>query len=295
MKIVTGYVGEKHITSNDDQGLLQGIFGTGNYILPVGNRLAATLVSSNELRISDGEGILQGVHFRVEPGTTDSVTIENGQQGRQRIDLICARYEKNVETGIESISWVNKKGTAAASNPARPSYTAGDVLVGDTVAEFPIYEVRLNGITVDSVTLLGTIVSPQSLIGNTSISGIGDGTLTGALSALNSNLSVQDSERITPTSGTINASASDLFFHRVGKIGILYYNLSFNSVAANTEVDLCNISAYATPYRKINSTPSNQAGYGYLMQAYANGRVTIYAQGHTNTSMLRGTLVFPLV
>ena len=189
MKIVTGYVGEKHITSNDDQGLLQGIFGTGCYILPVRGRLAATLISSNELQIADGEGILQGVHFRVEPGTTDSVTIENGSQGMQRIDLICARYEKNTESGVESMSWINHKGTEAASNPEQPSYTAGDLLAGDTLAEFPVYAVRLNGLTVQSVTQLATILSPQALIGNNSISGIGDGTITGALSALNASLS----------------------------------------------------------------------------------------------------------
>ncbi len=189
MKIVTGYAGEAHITSNDDQGLLQGIFGTGNYILPVRNRFAATLISSNELRIADGEGLLQGVHFRVEPDTVDSLTIENGSQGMQRIDLVCARYEKNAETEIESVSWVVKKGTPAASNPATPSVTPGDLLAGDTLAEFPIYSIRLNGITIQSVTLLATILSPQSLIGDTSIAAIGDGTLTGAISALNSSLS----------------------------------------------------------------------------------------------------------
>ena len=181
MKIVTGYVGEKHITSNDDQGLLQGIFGTGNYILPVRGRFAATLISSNELQISDGEGVLQGVHFRVAPGTSDSVTIENGVQGMQRIDLICARYEKDTESGVESMSWINHKGTAAASNPAQPSYTAGDLLAGDTLAEFPVYAVRLNGITVQSVTQLATILSPQALIGDSSISGIGAFSLQKAL------------------------------------------------------------------------------------------------------------------
>lgn len=188
MRIVTGYTGEKHITANDDQGLLQGIFGAGNYILPVRSRFAATLISSNELQIADGEGVLQGVHFRVEPETTDSVTIENGAQGMQRIDLICARYQKDPETGIESMSWINHKGTPAASNPAQPSYTVGDLLAGDTLAEFPVYAVRLNGITVQSVTLLATILSPQALIGDTSIAGIGDGTLTGALSELNNNI-----------------------------------------------------------------------------------------------------------
>ena len=207
MKIVTGYVGEKHITSNDDQGLLQGIFGTGNYILPVRGRFAATLVSSNELQISDGEGVLQGVHFRVEPGTTDSVIIENGVQGMQRIDLICARYEKDTESGVESMSWINHKGTAAASNPAQPSYTVGDLLAGDTLAEFPVYAVRLNGITVQSVTQLATILSPQALIGDSSISGIGDGTITGALSALNASLSdTTYSDYISDFNNAINCS-----------------------------------------------------------------------------------------
>lgn len=207
MKIVTGYVGEKHITSNDDQGLLQGIFGTGCYILPVRGRLAATLISSNELQIADGEGILQGVHFRVEPGTTDSVTIENGSQGMQRIDLICARYEKNTESGVESMSWINHKGTEAASNPEQPSYTAGDLLSGDTLAEFPVYAVRLNGLTVQSVTQLATILSPQALIGNNSISGIGDGTITGALSALNASLSYTTySDYISDFNNAINCS-----------------------------------------------------------------------------------------
>lgn len=207
MKIVTGYAGEAHITSNDDQGLLQGIFGSGSYILPVRGRFAATLVSSNELQISDGEGVLQGVHFRTEPGTTDSVTIENGTQGMQRIDLICARYQKDAETGIETMTWINHKGTPAESNPATPSITSGDLLAGDTLAEFPIYSVRLSGITVQSVTLLATIISPASLIGNTSITGIGDGTLTGAISALNASLSYTTySDYISDFNNAINCS-----------------------------------------------------------------------------------------
>lgn len=157
MKIVTGYAGEMHITSNDDQGLNQGVIGTGNYILPVGNQFAANLVSANELQIEDGEGVLQGVHFRVEPETTDSVTIDNGSQGMMRIDLVCAQYSKDAQTGVESMEWVVIKGTEAASDPVEPSYTAGDVLGGDTLAQFPVYAVALDGITVDSVELVATV------------------------------------------------------------------------------------------------------------------------------------------
>lgn len=238
MKIVTGYAGEAHITSNDDQGLLQGIFGSGSYILPVRGRFAATLVSSNELQISDGEGVLQGVHFRTEPGTTDSVTIENGTQGMQRIDLICARYQKDAETGIETMSWINHKGTPAASNPATPSITSGDLLAGDTLAEFPVYAVRLNGITVQSVTQLATILSPQALIGDSSISGIGDGTITGALSALNASLrqliitrEVQ-SNSVTIAANAIGAASINCAYDGYALLGVIGISTSQTEVLA---------------------------------------------------------------
>ena len=158
MRIVTGYAGEKHITSNDDQGRNQGIFGTKNYILSVGNKFGYTLISANELQISDGEGVIQGVHFRVEPGTTDSVSIDNGTTGKKRIDLICAKYVKDALTGIESMSWENIKGTESSSTPSAPSYTAGDILAGDPLAEFPVYKVTLDGLSVDSVELVAQVL-----------------------------------------------------------------------------------------------------------------------------------------
>ena len=88
MKIVTGYTGSPHITSNDEQGKNQGIFGTGNSVLDVGNKFNATLTNANTVTIEDGEGVMQGVHFRIEPGTTETVNIQNGTSGYQRTDII---------------------------------------------------------------------------------------------------------------------------------------------------------------------------------------------------------------
>lgn len=147
MKIVTGYTGETHISSNDDQGRNQGIFGTGSYVLNVGNKFEATLVDANTVQIQDGEGVIQGVHFRVLPGTVDSVSIENGTNGYNRIDLIVARYTKDAVTGVESVNWAVITGTPTASTPTVPEYNEGDVLAGDTLAEFPIWQVNLNGLT----------------------------------------------------------------------------------------------------------------------------------------------------
>ena len=126
MKIVTGYTGSPHITSNDEQGKNQGIFGTGNSILDVGNKFNATLTNANTVTIEDGEGVMQGVHFRI---------------------LICARYTKNAVTGVEAVNLVVITGTPSTGYPVPPSYIEGDILAGDTEADFPLYYVYLNGLT----------------------------------------------------------------------------------------------------------------------------------------------------
>ena len=166
MQIVTGYRGGPHITSNDEQGRNQGVFGTSNYILDVGNKFAPSIVTANEVKIADGEGIFQGVHFRVNPGTYDNITIENGAQGKKRKDLIVARYTRDTTTGVENIEWAVIKGTATTGTPARPSHTTGNILGGATLAEMPMVEVYINGLAITSVTRIPPVISNMAALKN---------------------------------------------------------------------------------------------------------------------------------
>ena len=161
MKIVTGYTGTPHISSNDDQARNQGIFGADNYILDVGQKFNATLTDATTVTLEDGEGMMQGVHFRIEPGMTESVSISPGTTGYNRIDLICARYTKDAGTGVEDVSLVVIEGTPTTSTASEPSYTEGDVLGGDTLAEFPVWKVTLSGVT-PTLTSLATKITPTS-------------------------------------------------------------------------------------------------------------------------------------
>lgn len=168
MKIVTGYQGKAHITSNDDQGRNQGIFGTDSYVTSVGQQFAATLVNSNELDIADGEGVMQGVHFRIEPGEVDAAKLQNGTSGMKRIDLVVARYTKDSSTGIENVALVVIKGTESSSTPAVPAYNSGEILKGKNTVDFPLYKVTYNGINVSSVdrmfTKLQTMAELQTAV-----------------------------------------------------------------------------------------------------------------------------------
>ena len=175
MEIVTGLRGTPHITSADVIGFQQGIATVGSGALPVGEKFRAELASNNELKIYDGEGVIQGVHFRVLPGTYDSITLKNGSQGQKRKDLIVVKYTKNAQTGYENTEWVVKKGTSTTETPVEPTATEGDVRAGDILAEVPWYVVEYDGINVTSVTpKFSTLMNIQEL--------------TEGFSSLNSNL-----------------------------------------------------------------------------------------------------------
>lgn len=154
MNIITGYRGEPHITSQMDRDINIGIFGPGIYIADVGSKLAATIVSANELQIADGLLITEGCAAEVKNGTVESLTIANGSQGMKRRDMIAARYTKNNSSLVEDMSFVVITGEPAESNPALPSYASGSIADGDTLVEFPVYEVDLDGLTVTEVKCL---------------------------------------------------------------------------------------------------------------------------------------------
>ena len=151
MNIVTGFKNTAHITSWQDRDLNQGIFGSGTYILGVGSKLAATIISNNEIHIADGVIMVQGCQGVVQKGTYDTISIDNGTQGMYRYDLICIEYTKVSGTGVESLAWKVVKGTPSSSTPSDPSVTSGDIQNGDSPVQVPIYRVSLNGLTLTSV------------------------------------------------------------------------------------------------------------------------------------------------
>lgn len=151
IKIVTGDQGKPHVTANDDGSFHQGVVGTEDYALGVGKKVKATLVSNNSVRIDDGELVMQGVHFRILPGTYENVTINNGNQGQKRKDAIVARYTKDSSSGIENVTLAVLQGTPTTGTPVAPTPTIGDIRSGALKHEMILYVVELNGLNVVGV------------------------------------------------------------------------------------------------------------------------------------------------
>lgn len=164
MNIITGYRNEPHVTSQQLRDTNIGTFGGGTHILDVGSKMAATVISANEVQIADGLLVAEGCTAEVTRGTTESMTIENGSQGMQRIDLIVARYTKTAGTAVEDMQLAVIKGTPAASNPATPAYNEGLIADGDSPVDFPLYRVNLDGISITSVDALVDTISIAGMI-----------------------------------------------------------------------------------------------------------------------------------
>ena len=159
MNIITGYRNEPHVTSQQLRNTYIPIFGSDAKILDVGSKMAVTVISANEVEVADGQLVCEGCTAEIAHGTTESLTIENGTQGEQRIDLIVARYTKNAGKGVEDMQLAVVKGTPAATNPAVPSYNTGTIADGDSPVDFPLYRVNLDGISITSVVAMVDVVS----------------------------------------------------------------------------------------------------------------------------------------
>lgn len=160
MEIITGYRGEPHVTSQQDRNTNIAILGDDVCVIKgIDSELAATVVSANLVTISDGMLIAQGCTACIERGTSDSILIENGSQGMQRIDLIVARYTRDAVTAVEDMKLAVIKGTPSATDPEVPAHTTGLIADGDSLVEFPLYRVNINGISITSVALLVEKVS----------------------------------------------------------------------------------------------------------------------------------------
>lgn len=156
--LVTGYAGQAHVTSADQGAFHALTLGKGQFVFDKGNKLSATIVSNNQIRIYDGDIYMQGRYIRLNEGKYVDLAIENGTQDYLRNDLIVARYTKEAGTGIEDVNLVVIKGTAVSSNPSDPSHTVGNLVENnDSLNDMLLYRVVLNGINIQElVPLFGT-------------------------------------------------------------------------------------------------------------------------------------------
>lgn len=162
MELITGVGATDHIDSQDDADFQRAITGQDNYVLNIGRKMEAELLSNNVVRVHDGSLIHQGRHVIIPEGESEEVTIEYGTQGENRIDLIVSVYSKDTTSGIETEFLKAIKGTPSVDSPAIPSHIDGNIRAGDIYSEFPLYKVTLDGINIVSIDPLYEVLTSMA-------------------------------------------------------------------------------------------------------------------------------------
>lgn len=138
-----------HILAEDDAAIYGGLLGQ-DCVLPLGQKLKATVISNNKVRIADGVVSVGGHIGRVISGDYEDMTITNGVSGKKRNDIIAARFIAGASGGTDTYKLVVIQGTAGAT-ASDPVTVKGDLYSGDKQRDYPLWRVKIEGLSIVKV------------------------------------------------------------------------------------------------------------------------------------------------
>lgn len=146
---------EANIYAEDDASVFLSMFG-GDGVSTNGQSCKATVLSNNKVRIADGIICIGGHFARIPYGDYIDCEIENGQSGKNRNDIIVARFETTGTGGIDTYTCEVKKGTAGTT-ATDPEIVQEDLYKAGKVRELPLYRVKIEGLSITAVEQLFTL------------------------------------------------------------------------------------------------------------------------------------------
>ncbi|MGN0252300.1 MAG: hypothetical protein ACI4EH_13200 [Oliverpabstia sp.] len=139
-------------SAQQDADLHAGIIGSSAIVLPVGSKCKAEIMSSNKVRVYDGEFISQGRRFNQPYGESADFTLENGSQGTVRYDIIGLKFSRDSEGKEACETFVHKNVGASGT------VYEDDIREGATSSYVSMYRIKIDGINIDSVTPLFVVI-----------------------------------------------------------------------------------------------------------------------------------------
>lgn len=148
---------EAHIYAEDDAAIYESIFGTDG-VLTIGQQCESQVISNNKVRLKDGVIVVGGHIARIPYGDYIDCEIVNGQSGKNRNDIITAKFATTGSGGIDTFTSEVKQGTATTGDATDPVLTQNNLYESGKVREMPLYRVKLEGLSIVGVERMFEIV-----------------------------------------------------------------------------------------------------------------------------------------
>lgn len=144
-----------NITATDDAAIFQSIVGSDG-VLNIGSKFATTVISNNNIRVSDGVLCVGGHIGRIAYGDYTDMTIENGILGENRNDIIYAKFltSGNYDTFTLEV----KKGDSVVGVANDPDFTQGILYENEALREIPLWRVKLQELSIVAVEQMFKVI-----------------------------------------------------------------------------------------------------------------------------------------
>ena len=133
---------------NDAQSL-------GDFAVSGGEAFKGFISGDNTVTVKGGRCIIQGNLIELPDDYSVDLNFQSGLGGAYRNDLICMRVTRDAD-GNDTKSIVLIAGTEALTEPSDPAYNTGDINSGAAVRDFPLYRLKMNGVTPSLEKLFST-------------------------------------------------------------------------------------------------------------------------------------------
>ena len=126
--------------------ILNDALSLGDFAIPGGNEFRGYFTGDNTVTVKGGRCIIQGNLIELPDDYSVDLNFQSGLGGSFRKDLICLRVTRDTD-GNDTKSIVLITGTEALTEPSDPAYNTGDINSGAAVRDFPLYRVKMDGVT----------------------------------------------------------------------------------------------------------------------------------------------------
>ena len=148
--INTDPAAEAHICAEDDAAIYQSIVGSDG-VMMIGQQCESQVISNNKVRVKDGVIVVGGHFARIQYGDYIDCEIANGQSGRNRNDIIIAKFVTTGTGGIDTYTLEVKQGASTTGAATDPALTQNDLYQSGKIREMPLYRVKIEGLSITKV------------------------------------------------------------------------------------------------------------------------------------------------
>lgn len=240
--INTDPAAEAHICAEDDAAIYQSIVGSDG-VMMIGQQCESQVISNNKVRVKDGVIVVGGHFARIPYGDYIDCEIANGQSGRNRNDIIIAKFVTTGTGGIDTFTLEVKQGASTTGSATDPALTQNNLYESGKIREMPLYRVKIEGLSITKVEKMFESVPTIPML-NTYLSEL---------------QSYHDKKMLTPTDLGLNTATWKTIANNSYKIGkTIHLNMEFytNAIIVGNNV-YNNIFTIPSQYRPLIDTVVN--------------------------------------